>query len=87
MSTRRDFLEVSALGGAAASLAQAQRVSPNDKIRLGCIGIGNMGLGDVKAAVTVPGVEFVAAADVYEGRLTNAKDSTRHDGLNVGRVI
>ncbi len=74
MSTRRDFLEVSALGGAAASLAQAQRVSPNDKIRLGCIGIGNMGLGDVKAAVTVPGVEFVAAADVYEGRLTNAKE-------------
>ncbi len=74
MSTRRDFLEVSALGGAAASLAQAQRVSPNDKIRLGCIGIGNMGLGDVKTAVTVPGVEFVAAADVYEGRLTNAKE-------------
>ncbi len=74
MSTRRDFLEVSALGGAAVSIAQAQRVSPNDKIRVGCIGIGNMGLGDVKTAVTVPGVEFVAAADIYEGRLTNAKE-------------
>ena len=74
MSTRRDFLEVSALGGAAVSIAQAQRVSPNDKIRVGCIGIGNMGLGDVKTAITVPGVEFVAAADIYEGRLTNAKE-------------
>ena len=74
MSTRRNFLEVSALGGAAVSIAQAQRVSPNDKIRVGCIGIGNMGLGDVKTAVTVPGVEFVAAADIYEGRLTNAKE-------------
>ncbi|WP_031498635.1 Gfo/Idh/MocA family protein [Bryobacter aggregatus] len=74
MSTRREFLEVSALGGATASLAQAQKISANDKIRVGCIGMGNMGLGDVKTASTVDGVEFVAVADVYEGRLTNAKE-------------
>lgn len=74
MSSRREFLEVSAIGGAVANLAQAQKVSPNDKIRVGCIGMGNMGLGDVKTISTVPGVEFVAVADVYEGRLTNAKE-------------
>src|SRR5436190_4416873 len=74
MSSRREFLETSALGGAMANMAQAQKVSANDKIRIGCIGIGNMGFGDVKTAVTVPGVEFVAAADIYEGRLTNAKE-------------
>ncbi len=74
MSTRREFLEVSAVGGAVANLAQAQKVSPNDKIRVGCIGMGNMGFGDVKTISTVPGVEFVAVADIYEGRLTNAKE-------------
>jgi predicted dehydrogenase len=74
MSSRREFLEVSAIGGAVANLAQAQKTSPNDKIRVGCIGMGNMGLGDVKTISTVPGVEFVAVADIYEGRLTNAKE-------------
>ena len=74
MSTRREFLEVSAVGGAVANLAQAQKVSPNDKIRVGCIGMGNMGFGDVKTISTVPGVEFVAVADIYEGRLTNATE-------------
>ncbi len=74
MSTRREFLEVSAVGGAVANLAQAQKISPNDKIRVGCIGMGNMGFGDVKTISTVPGVEFVAVADIYEGRLTNAKE-------------
>jgi len=74
MSSRREFLEVSALGGAVANLAQAQKTSPNDKIRVGRIGMGNMGLGDVKTISTVPGVEFVAVTDIYEGRLTNAKE-------------
>jgi predicted dehydrogenase len=74
MPNRREFLELSALSGAAASLGQAQTISANDKIRVGCIGMGNMGLGDVKTISTIPGVEFVAVADVYEGRLTMAKE-------------
>ncbi len=75
MSTRREFLESSALMSGAAAIGQAQtKVSPNDKIRLGCIGIGNMGLGDAKASTSVPGVELVAAADVYQGRLERARE-------------
>ena len=50
--------------GAVANLAQAQKTSPSDKIRAGCIGMGNIGLGVVKTISTVPGVEFVDLADI-----------------------
>jgi predicted dehydrogenase len=52
----------------------AKQVSANDRIRLGLIGAGGMGNGDLETALRVKGVEFVAAADVYDGRLTYIKE-------------
>jgi predicted dehydrogenase len=52
-----------------------QQVSPNDRIRLGLIGAGGMGFGDTETALRVKGVELVAAADLYEGRLTHVKEA------------
>ena len=46
----------------------------NDKIRLATIGFGIQGIGDTGNAVGVDGVEFVAACDLYEGRLIRAKE-------------
>lgn len=75
MPTRRDFLELSGATAASAAAAAAQtKTSANDKIRVAAIGIGNMGLGDSKTIASVPGVEFVAAADIYTGRLERAKE-------------
>jgi predicted dehydrogenase len=54
--------------------APTQTVSPNNRIRFAVLGIGIRGQQDVRSALKTPGVELVAAADVYEGRLTLAKE-------------
>ena len=44
------------------------------RVGLATIGIGGQGTGDTKAALKVPGVELVAVADVYDGRLVRARE-------------
>lgn len=49
-------------------------VPPSERVRVGVIGIGMRAMGDTGSFVVVPGVELVAVADVYDGRLTRAKE-------------
>lgn len=52
-----------------------KKISPNDKIRFATIGMGIQGHSDTKAALrSSQEVEFVAAADLYDGRLTRVKE-------------
>src|ERR1700723_3775489 len=78
--SRRRFLQSTA--GATGALAAApsiflkpeyipsalERVAPSDRLRFGIIGIGMQGSGLLTAAVQLPGVECVAACDLYDGR-------------------
>src|SRR5581483_11343646 len=95
--SRRQFLQTSA--GAAGALlatksifldplpaeAYVQNVAPSDRIRLGIIGIGMQGSGLLATAITLPGVECVAACDLYDGRHTLAREITHNPNLPVTR--
>jgi len=84
--SRREFLQTS--GTAAGALMAARTVlldpeptyaspnpvPPSDRVRFGMIGIGMQGSGLLSTAITLPGVECVAACDLYDGRQTLAKE-------------
>lgn len=53
---------------------QSIKYSPNDKIRVACIGMGIMGFNNCRTTVQVPGVELVATCDLYQGRLDRSKE-------------
>jgi predicted dehydrogenase len=55
------------------------RISPNDNINIALIGAGGMGTEDVKTALQVPGAKLVAACDLYDGRLKEAKTKWGQD--------
>jgi predicted dehydrogenase len=79
--SRRDFLKSVAGTAAAAPIvlrgetgASSQRVAANDRIQVAMFGMGIRGQQDMRSALRAPGVELVAVADVYDGRLTLAKE-------------
>jgi len=55
--------------------------SKNDAIQIALIGAGGQGMYDTKTALQAPGVKLVAACDVYQGRLTRAKELWGNDLL------
>lgn len=83
-SSRRDFIKLTTATTIAAATSTTilaaeapespERVSPADKIRLGLIGAGGQGMGDTREALKLPGIELVAVADLYDGRLARAKE-------------
>ncbi len=73
--SRRDFLLNTGIAGLAAPLAaQVQPKSANDRVQIALIGAGGMGTEDAISSLAQPGVEIVAVSDVYDGRLTRAKE-------------
>jgi predicted dehydrogenase len=85
--SRREFLYRTA--GAAGALAATNAIflpderlaaapypsaPPSDRVRFGIIGIGMQGSGLLTNAIQLPGVECVAACDLYDGRHTLARE-------------
>jgi len=53
---------------------QDTQIPPNSRIQIALIGAGGMGSGDTRYALSIPGNTLVAVADIYDGRLTRAKE-------------
>ena len=84
--SRREFLQRTA--GATGALAATpgiflrpeyipsalEKVAPSDTVRFGMIGIGMQGSGLLTTSVQLPGVECVAACDLYDGRHLLARE-------------
>ncbi|MBN2282083.1 MAG: Gfo/Idh/MocA family oxidoreductase [Candidatus Marinimicrobia bacterium] len=49
--------------------------SANDTLQVALIGAGGMGSTDLRTALSHPNTEVVAVADLYQGRLDNAKET------------
>jgi predicted dehydrogenase len=87
---RRRFLQGSALAAGNLFLledalpAQTQ-AAPSDRVRFGMIGIGMQGSGLLPSAISLPGIECVGAADLYDGRHTLAREITGNANLPVSR--
>src|SRR5205809_104667 len=96
MFSRRRFLGLSAI--AAGSLAtktiwldpdplwaMPQAVAPSDRVRFGIIGIGMQGSGLLTNSIELPGVECVAACDLYDGRHALSKEIVNNPSLPTTR--
>ena len=95
--SRRAFLQAGAAGSGSLLTARtvllapqaignaAQTAAASERVRFGMIGIGMQGSGLLGTAITLPGVECVAAADLYDGRHTLAKEITGNPNLPATR--
>ena len=85
--SRRKFLQHSAGTAAAISAANSVflgdsrpeaisylEVPPSDRVRFGIIGVGMQGSDLLKNSIELPGVECVAACDLYDGRHRLARE-------------
>ncbi|HUT23574.1 MAG TPA: twin-arginine translocation signal domain-containing protein, partial [Sumerlaeia bacterium] len=79
--SRRRFLRRATMAGAAALAAPAivpssvfGALAPSDRIAIGCIGVGRMGLGDMQSFMGIPGVEILAVCDPDSNRTKYARE-------------
>ena len=74
---RREFTRTT-LAAAAVSACRARRApartGANDRVRIGCIGVGNRGVQDLQAFRVHPDAQIVALSDVYEPYLKGEYD-------------
>ena len=87
--TRRDFIRIGAgsvaLGAAAKNAllnpapvwGAGRAVAPSDRVRFASIGTGTRGCELLQASLDVPGIECVAACDLYDSRHEAARESVQ----------
>lgn len=56
-----------------------KKITSNDRINIAVIGLGIMGNNNLQTALKIPGIQFVAACDLYRGRLERIKEVYGND--------
>ena len=64
--TRRDFTKTIILAGASTAIGAARAAGANERVRIGCIGLGNRGDQVLDAFLTHPDAEVVAVCDLSQ---------------------
>ncbi len=81
---RRQFLNRIAALGACAPVAGAAAprgaAKPLDKVRIGFVGVGGRGTGDLRNLLKLEGVEIRAVCDVVEGKVVRAQKMVAEAG-------
>lgn len=83
MKTRREFLKETALATAAAGVAarparaSAVAFAPNDQIVVGFVGMGRMGISNIKDFAKQKDVRVAGVCDVYQPHLEEAYKTTK----------
>jgi predicted dehydrogenase len=97
MYSRRKFMGMSAaLAGASIAgqksllsaeplWASARPTAPSDRLRFAMIGVGMQGSALLGNSIQLPGIECVAACDLYDGRHTLSREITNNSRLPVTR--
>jgi predicted dehydrogenase len=95
--SRRRFLEIATaaagaplatkatLLGPQSLFAQPLSVPASDRVRFGMIGVGMQGSQLLGQSIELPGVECIAACDLYDARHTLARETTDKPSLPVTR--
>jgi predicted dehydrogenase len=92
--TRRSFIAKSAIATAGATIGLEsmalsplrKRVGPNDKIRMGFIGVGNRGTQLMTMFMGNDDVEVAALCDIYEPYLNRDRSSVSQRYLDTDKV-
>jgi predicted dehydrogenase len=82
---RRRFLQ-SAAAGLTTSIFTGKLRGANDKISVGFIGTGTMGMGNLGHALKTPGIQPVAVCDVYQPHMERAVEAAKKGGSDVKAV-
>jgi len=96
MSSRRDFLQKSAIVAGGSILASALNnsafailkpgIAPSDQLSIGAIGINGMGWADTTSALKIPGVNLVAVCDVDKNVMDKRLADLAKTGYDVSKI-
>jgi predicted dehydrogenase len=89
--SRRDFTRAAVAGAAVATASTAARadrvLGANDRVRIGCVGVGYRGVQVLEAFVTQKDAEIAALCDVYEPYLSGDFDRIHPHFKKLGRLV